>query len=53
MENDQSYFAKRAAQERSGAHTAGHGKAREAHEELADRYQDLVRTSEPNEQQPV
>jgi hypothetical protein len=42
MENDQSYFMRRAAQERSAAHNAGHRKARKAHQEMAERYQDLV-----------
>lgn len=53
MENDQSYFMRRAAQERSAAHKAGHRKARKAHEELADRYQDLVQTSQASEQAPA
>jgi hypothetical protein len=53
MENDQSYFMRRAAQERSAALNAGHGKAREAHKELADRYQDLVQTTESRDRQPA
>ncbi len=46
MENDQSYFMRRAAQERSAAHNAPHRKARQAHQEMADRYQDLVQTAQ-------
>ena len=53
MENDQSYFMRRAAQERTAADSAEHRKARKAHRELADRYQDLVQTAEAAEQAPV
>jgi hypothetical protein len=41
MENNRSYFMRRAAQERSAA-THSKGKARQAHEEMAEHYQDLV-----------
>ena len=50
MENDQSYFMRRAAQERSAAHNAGHRKARKAHQEMADHYQTLVQTTRVKEQ---
>lgn len=53
MENDRSYFMRRAAQERSAANNAGHRKARQAHQELADRYQDLVHTTPIVEQAPA
>ena len=42
MEGKRSYFMRRAAQERSAAQRARPGRPREAHEELAQRYQDLV-----------
>jgi hypothetical protein len=42
MENDRTYFMRRAAQERSAADHAADGKARDAHLELARRYRDLV-----------
>ena len=41
MENDRSYFHRRAAQEHSAA-TNSRGKAREAHETMEDRYRDLA-----------
>jgi hypothetical protein len=41
MEDNRSYFMKRAAQERSAASRAT-GKAREAHEQMAERYRDLA-----------
>lgn len=46
MENNRSYFMRRAAQERSAA-TRSTGKAREAHEQMAERYGNLVRSNEP------
>jgi hypothetical protein len=49
METDRSYFMRRAAQERSAA-THSKGKAREAHRQMADRYQDLVHAGQPPEQ---
>ena len=41
MESDRTYFMRRAAQERSAAVNAD-GKARRAHLELAERYQELT-----------
>lgn len=49
METNRTYFMRRAAQERSAA-TRASGKAREAHQAMADRYKDLVRSKEPAEQ---
>jgi len=43
MENNRSYFMRRAAQERSAA-TRSKGKARKAHEEMAEHYQGLVQS---------
>ena len=42
MENDQSYFMRRAAQERSAAANASTGTARKAHQDLAKHYRSLV-----------
>ena len=47
MENDRSYFMRRAAQERSAATRASGEPARKAHLELAERYRERVRTPEP------
>ena len=47
MENDRSYFMRRAAQERSAATHASGEPARKAHLELAERYRERVRTPEP------
>lgn len=44
MDNDRTYFRRRAAQERSAAVSAN-GKARDAHLELAERYQQLTHAS--------
>ena len=44
MTNDRAYFMRRAAQERSAAAHAIPGKAREAHQLLADRYRGLAET---------
>ena len=49
MESDRTYFMRRAAQERSAAVNAD-GKAREAHLELAERYQELTHSSVPAEE---
>ena len=43
MESDTSYFRRRASEERSFALQAQHGIAREAHLQLAERYEELVR----------
>ena len=42
MQGKRSYFMRRAAQERSAAQNAAPGRPRQAHEELAERYQDLA-----------
>jgi hypothetical protein len=42
MENNRSYFMRRAAQERSAADRASGDAARRVHLELARRYRDLV-----------
>ena len=44
MENDLSYFLRRAAQERSAALSSRDVRARRSHEELADRYEDVARS---------
>jgi hypothetical protein len=46
MENNRSYFMRRAAQERSAADTADGDRARKAHLEMARRYRELVGTVE-------
>lgn len=51
MEGKRSYFMRRAAQERSAAQRAASGRARQAHEELAERYQDMVRGRSAQETQ--
>ena len=43
MEGSQSYFARRAAEEREAATRAAHPLARQAHLDLADRYDDRAR----------
>lgn len=43
MESDVSYFRRRASEERSAAMQARHTEAREAHLQLAERYEELVR----------
>jgi len=48
MENDRSYFRRRAAQEHSAA-TKSRGKAREAHETMEDRYRDLAQDPDEDE----
>jgi hypothetical protein len=42
MEGDAAYFSRRAEEERNAASKAIHLKAREAHSELANRYEDLA-----------
>jgi hypothetical protein len=49
MPGNRTYVLRRAAQERSAAQNATPGRARKAHEELADRYQKLVRTPDRSE----
>ena len=50
MESDASYFRRRASEERSAAMQARQTVAREAHLELAERYEDLVRAITGTEQ---
>ena len=47
MEEDRSYFMKRAEQERSAADSSSGNEARGAHEELERRYRELVEPKEP------
>lgn len=46
MENDRTYFMRRAAQERSAANRASGEEAREAHEAMAERYKGLVHSAD-------
>ena len=48
MENDRSYFMRRAAQERSAATRARSTKARAVHESMAKRYRDLAGSDAAN-----
>jgi hypothetical protein len=45
MQDDQTYFERRAAQERSAASAATDAKVRSAHQELAEHYQALARSA--------
>ena len=47
MDNDHSYFMRRAAQERSAATQASDLKVRAVHEALAERYHDLANSTAP------
>ena len=49
MEGDSEYFSRRAVEERTAASEATHPAAKRAHEELADRYEDLARAVEAQE----
>jgi hypothetical protein len=49
MENNRTYFMRRAAQERSAASRSSHATARKAHEKMAERYQELVQTPDAPE----
>jgi hypothetical protein len=51
MESDVSYFRRRASDERSAAMQARLVQARQAHLELAERYEDLVRAITGTDQQ--
>lgn len=53
MENDRTYFMRRAAQERSAADNAIGAKAREAHEAMAQRYKDLVHSGDEQMRRPA
>ena len=44
MEDDATYFSRRASEERTVAMKAAHPSARRAHLELAQRYDDLARS---------
>lgn len=44
LESDVSYFRRRAAEERFVAMDCHHPRVRQAHEEMADRYEDLARS---------
>jgi hypothetical protein len=50
MDSDVSYFRLRASEERSAAKQTRLAKARQAHLELAERYEDLVRAITGSEQ---
>jgi hypothetical protein len=52
MESDLAYFRRRASEERTAALEARHADAREAHAQLAARYEDLVRAIAAREQGP-
>ena len=47
MNNERTYFMRRAAQERSAAANAAGNKAREAHQEMARRYRGLAEGGAP------
>ena len=49
MENDRSYFSRRASEESAAADRAASGKARDAHLELARRYRDIAHSAEVRE----
>ncbi len=53
MEDNRSYFMRRAAQERSAATKARNNKVRAVHEDLAERYRGLVHGNEPAPEQPA
>jgi len=46
MDNDRSYFMRRAAQERSAATHASDTKVRAVHEHLAERYHNLAHSAD-------
>jgi hypothetical protein len=53
MEHDRTYFMRRAAQERSAANRA-RGKARKAHEQMAECYHNLVGSDDtPSHPEPA
>ncbi|HEX6072118.1 MAG TPA: hypothetical protein VFY95_03835 [Sphingomicrobium sp.] len=47
MENDAVYFSRRAEEERAAALQAPHAAARQAHLDLADRYDELAEAISP------
>ena len=52
MEADLVYFRRRASEERTAALQVRDGRARQAHVELAERYEDLVRGIANEERRP-
>ncbi|MGI8705402.1 MAG: hypothetical protein ACR2JJ_06360 [Sphingomicrobium sp.] len=44
MENDRSYFIRRATEERTAADKSQNPKAREAHQKMAERYEEQAHT---------
>jgi hypothetical protein len=53
MENDHSYFMRRAAQERSAATKARNSKVRAVHKDLAERYNQLAHAMGARSAAPV
>jgi hypothetical protein len=53
MENDRSYFMRRAAQERSAATQARDTKVRAVHEALAARYRELAHADGSGQSSPA
>jgi hypothetical protein len=49
MQQDVSYFVRRAAQEQAAARGAADAKVREAHEQMAAHYRALIRSAETGE----
>jgi hypothetical protein len=52
MDSDVVYFRRRASEERTAALQARHLQARQAHLEMAERYEDLVRAIVAPDRQP-
>lgn len=48
MEDERSYYARRAVEERSAAGKSANPKAREAHERMAQRYEEQAQAAEPS-----
>jgi hypothetical protein len=53
MEKNRIYFERRATQERTAASRSIDDQAREAHEKMAERYQELVDSTEDSEGPPA
>jgi hypothetical protein len=53
MEKNRIYFERRAAEERTAASNSIDDQAREAHEKMAERYQQLVDSVEDTESTPA
>ena len=53
MDKNRIYFERRAAEERTAASRSTDDQAREAHEQMAERYQELVDSTEDSEGAPV